>query len=509
MATIVGIDLGTTYSAVAFVNSLGKPEIIENRDGDRLMPSVVMFQDDQPLVGKMAKNSIAMAPDSVVQFVKRFMGDPSWLFHTSNGAEYRPEDVSAMIIRRLVEDAQDALGTDITEAVITVPAYFDDRRRKATQDAGRIAGLNVRRVVNEPTAAALAYGLDTDEDQTILVYDLGGGTFDVTILRIESNQFDVIATDGDRNLGGFDWDNRIMQWLNDRFIDAGGSDLLDGGPREADLRDKSESAKRSLTSVASTTIMLAADGFVQPITISRGTFDELTLELLERTTDLVADVLEDARLDWDDIDRMLLVGGSSRMPQVRAMVERLANKSPERRTNPDEIVALGAAVQAHLVAAEDQSASLPLPELRSDGLPIYVQDVTSQSLGVIVLDSSHRQVNDIVIPRNSDVPTTIRKRYYTIYGHQTEISVEVTEGDDSDPDYVTRIGETLISFPPYPAEAPVDLEYAYDIDQTIFIQVFDGATGTLVGKFSIDRSANLSEEEVVEKATHLSDISIV
>ncbi len=508
MGTIVGIDLGTTYSAVAYVSPLGKPEILENRDGARLTPSVVMFQDDQPLVGQMAKNSIPMAPDDVVQFVKRFMGDPSWLYHSSSGVEYRPEDVSAMILKRLAEDARYALGTDVEEAVITVPAYFDDARRKATQDAGEIAGLQVRRIINEPTAAALAYGLDIDEKQTILVYDLGGGTFDVTVMTITSGSFEVIATDGDRNLGGFDWDNRTMQWLNEQYTDAGGSDLLDGGPLEADLREKSESAKRSLTSVASTKVMLAADGFVQPIAITRDIFDDLTSKLLERTTGLVEDVLNDAGQTWDSIDQILLVGGSTRMPQVRVMLERLAGKPAERGANPDEIVALGAAIQAHLVAVEDHATSSALPELRPDGSPIHVQDVTSQSLGLLVLDSAYRQVNDILIPRNSNIPFTIRKQYYTVSDGQTELRVEVTEGDDTDPDYVTRIGEAIVSFPPYPASAPVDVEYAYDIDQTIFIQVFDRTTGKLVGNFSIDRIANLSDEEIALKAAHIRDVSV-
>jgi molecular chaperone DnaK len=218
---IVGIDLGTTFSAVARMNELGKPEIIRNRDGDNIMPSVVLFQGDIPIVGKMAKHSAATAPDDVVQYVKRAMGDPTWRFETSEGKSFRPEEISALILKRLKEDAELALGTTVTDAVITVPAYFDDARRRATIDAGKIAGLDVRRVLNEPTAAALAYGLDTAGIGTVLVYDLGGGTFDVTVLQIHDGIFDIRATHGDRNLGGFDWDNALMNLVNKHFTAAG------------------------------------------------------------------------------------------------------------------------------------------------------------------------------------------------------------------------------------------------------------------------------------------------
>ena len=222
MGRVVGIDLGTTYSAVAVINDLGKPEILLNREGENITPSVVMFQGDMPIVGTMAKRSVVNSPLDVVQFVKRYMGDPTWKFETTTGEIYSPEEISALILKRLKEDAELTLGEgSVTDAIITVPAYFDDARRRATIDAGTIAGLNVRRVLNEPTAAALAYGLDAQVGGTILVYDLGGGTFDVTLMRIGDGVFDVLATDGDRNFGVFDWDNELMNWLNPNFSDAG------------------------------------------------------------------------------------------------------------------------------------------------------------------------------------------------------------------------------------------------------------------------------------------------
>ena len=310
---MIGIDLGTTYSTVAYVNELGQPEILTNRDGERLTPSVVMFQDEEPLVGKMAKHSAAMAPDDVVQFVKRFMGDSAWIHYTQTGEAFRPEEVSALILKRLKEDAEYTLGKTVTDAVITVPAYFDDARRKATRDAGQLAGLNVCRLLNEPTAAALAYGLQQDKsDATLLVYDLGGGTFDVTIMRIAGGEFDVLATGGDRNLGGYDWDNLTMGWLNDQFISAGGADLLDEGSFEAELREKAESAKRSLTSVATTKVMLGAEGLIKTVTLTRELFDDMTSDLLNRTRYLAEEVLEDASIGWSQVDTVLLVGGSTR-----------------------------------------------------------------------------------------------------------------------------------------------------------------------------------------------------
>ena len=507
---MVGIDLGTTYSAVAYVNELGQPEILTNRDGERLTPSVVMFQDQEPLVGKMAKHSVAMAPDDAVQFVKRFMGDPAWMHHTQTNDVYRAEEVSALILKRLKTDAEDALGLPVTDAVITVPAYFDDARRKATKDAGELAGLNVRRLVNEPTAAALAYGLqESDTNHTLLVFDLGGGTFDVTVMRISGGDFDVLATGGDRNLGGFDWDNLTMSWLDEQFVSTGGSTLLDEGPLESELREKAESAKRSLTSVASTKVMLGAYGTVKTVTLTREIFDDLTATLLSRTRHWTEEVLEDAGVNWPDLDKVLLVGGSTRMPQVRRMVESLTGKTPERSINPDEVVALGAAVQAHIEAACDSADDRLLPDLFRQGEPIDIRDVTSQSLGTITTyEGTDQKFNSIIIARNSKIPTKGSKVYGTKYDDQEEVLIQVTEGDDKDPDYVTILGECVIRLPPYPAGAKIQVEFAYDVDQTIFVEVRDLTSGERAGSFEVDRVVNLSDEQLAQSRAKLQQITV-
>jgi molecular chaperone DnaK len=495
----VGIDLGTTFSAIARINDLSKPEIIRNRDGDTVTPSVVLFQGDVPLVGLMAKRSAATAPLDVVQFVKRQMGDPSWRFDTTEGERYSPEQVSALILKRLKEDAEEALGQSVTDAVITVPAYFDDARRRATKDAGRIAGLNVPRVLNEPTAAALAYGHATQNDGTVLVYDLGGGTFDVTVLRITRGEFDILATGGDPQLGGFNWDNELMTLLNERFRTEGVPDLLDGETLEADLREKAELAKHSLTTVEKTRVALSADGVSKILPVSRADFEDATSSLLGRTRDIAVNVLEDAGLPWSAIDRLLLVGGSTRMPMVRTMIEREWGRTAERSINPDEVVALGAAIQAQLVEAEKQPGTALA--LRVGGAPVVISDVTSQGLGTIVQDGPDgRFLNSIIIPPNTKIPAKRSDRFYTLHDYQTEIDVQVTQGDDEDPDYVRVIGNQVLQIPPYPAGAEIEVVYAYDIDQMVFIEVTDMTTGRPIGTFEVANEANLTDEQVRQAA---------
>jgi len=342
MSRAVGIDLGTTYSAVAILRDTGEPEVLPNRDGENITPSVVLFQAfdgrDDPLVGTMAKHSAASAPEDVVQFVKRNMGESAWRFNSTSGTAYAAEEVSAIILRRLKEDAELALGEPVTDAVITVPAYFDDARRTATRHAGKIAGLNVLRVLNEPTAAALSFGLDTSAEGTVLVYDLGGGTFDVTLMRISAGEFDVLGTDGDRNLGGFDFDNRLIEYIAAKVEEQGGPDLLDDNAQVVALREKAEMAKRSLTTVATTTVHVSADGRPFRVAVERSEFERITADLVNRTRDLTQHVLEEAGVSWGQVDHVLLVGGSTRMPMIRSLVEKLAGKAADRSVHPDEAV---------------------------------------------------------------------------------------------------------------------------------------------------------------------------
>lgn len=496
----VGIDLGTTYSSVAVVRPEGRPSTIVNREGETLTPSVVLFaEDDQVLVGSTARRAAVTMPADCAQFVKRQMGDPHWRFVDSRGREYRAEEVSALLLRRLAEDAALGLGEPVRDVVITVPAYFDDARRRATLDAGEIAGLRVLRLINEPTAAAIAYGLGSPTSGHLFVYDLGGGTFDVTVMRARAGELEVIATDGDRNLGGFDFDNALMRHVADRVLAEDGPDLHDVLVLEADLRDKCELAKRQLTSVDQASIFITAGERNFRIQVTRAEFEELTRPLLDRTEVTATGVLDDARLGWDDIDQVLLVGGSTRMRMVREMIQRISGKQPVTGVNPDEAVALGAAVVAESAAAEAAESTGTATSLAR----VAVRDVTSQSLGVIAVDREVRQ-NTIVIPRNTRIPAKHERIYYTVEYDQRAVEVEVTEGDDEDLAYVTVLGSRPITLTPgLPQSSPLKIVMSYDIDAVIHVELFDLANRTSLGEFELARPYNLDPERVDEMRTAL------
>lgn len=507
MRHVIGIDLGTTFSAVARIGDSGRPEIVRNREGESITPSVVLFQDDQPLVGTQAKRQAAMTPDDVVQFVKRHMGDPDWRFGSTTGQEYTAEQVSAIILKRLKEDAEIALGQPCPDAVITVPAYFDDPRRRATIDAGTIAGFNVLRVLNEPTAAALAYGMDKSDAGTCLVYDLGGGTFDVTVLHIAGGVLDVKSTTGDRNLGGFDFDNAMMRLVNDQVQGDGGPDLFDGETLEAGLRERCETAKRTLSTTEQAKVFLSANGRNFRIQVTREQFETATEDLLRRTRDMMDEALDDAGLSYPDIDRVLLVGGSTRMPMVARMVLETTGRTPELTVNPDEAVALGAAIQARLTTAETHGlgAGSALEGITA------VLDVTSQSLGVVALERKmgrYVEYNSIIIPHNSKIPAQYKERYQTIEDNQTEIKAQVTQGDDREVSYVQVIAETTITIPPYPAGAPVEVTMSYDIDNVIQVEVVDLTTNTRLNEFEIDYLNNRKPDEVREMRAALVRVEV-
>lgn len=518
MGKAVGIDLGTTYSAVATIDDSGNSVVLNNAEGQSITPSVVFFSEtdgeDEPLVGDMAKNMAGSAPDNVVQFVKRQMGNPSWSFESPSGQSYSAEEISAIILKRLKRDAEAALGEPVTDAVITVPAYFDDARRTATKQAGKIAGFNVMRVLNEPTAAALSYGIGMNNEinGNVLVYDLGGGTFDVTVLNVNNNVLDVLATDGDRNLGGFDFDNAIMNLVAEEVSKQGGNGLLDDYQATAALREQAEMAKRALTTTEKTNVFVSFRGRPYKVALTRKQFEKATESLLGRTEDLVKDVMDEAHLQWNQIDYLLLIGGSSRMPMVRKMIEKLTGKVPQNDANPDEDVARGAAYQALLEVAGGNASS----EVAPTDVPyvpgttdVVVQDVASQPLGVVVWDSeTNMERNAVIIPRNSHIPGSYSDVFRTVSDNQTELHVEVTQGDDPDPQFVIKIGESTLRIPPYPANSPVRITYHYDIDQTVQIEVTDLVTNQSLGMFEIDRSANMDESQVNAAADRLAQMEI-
>ena len=501
---IVGVDLGTTFSAIAFINEEGVPEIIPNREGERITPSVVLFDGDCPIIGTIAKAAATTTPLktttplNVVQFIKRQMGNKGWKFKT-DGVTFTPEEISALILKRLKEDAEVALGELISDAVITVPAYFNDAQRQATKDAGRIAGLNVIRMINEPTAAALAYGLKQDGPaQTVLIYDLGGGTFDVTILRIGSGEISVVATGGDKNLGGFDWDNALMTQLNDQFKAAGGPDLLDKPEHEADLRAKCELAKKTLSSRDKASVLMNVRGKSVTAKITRDQFEEITKPLFKRTISIMQFVLEEARLSWNEINKILLVGGSTRMRGVARWISESTGISPSSELHPDEVVALGAAIQGTLCRRDSGEEILASSGL----LPILrVTDVNSHSLGVIALDESERECNSIILRKNTEIPCRASDIFSTVTENQKQIRVRVTQGEDENIEYIEVIGEATVSLPPYPKGAPVEIFFEYDLNGQIRVSVKDLTTNRMLDEsFTVFvRNANLPRELVEKK----------
>lgn len=495
--SVIGIDLGTTYSAAAISDDGVSARIIPNEEGVNITPSVVFFPDtdenEEPLVGSMAKNSAATSPYNVVQFIKRQMGNPNYIYTSPNGTDFHPEEISALILKKIKQYSTLHLGEEITDAVITVPAYFDDARRTATKQAGEIAGLNVLQVFNEPTAAAIAYGLNNSNNSgKVLVYDLGGGTYDITLMSINNGSFDVIATDGDPNLGGFDFDNKLRELIiadlaKQGYIVDDYDDVL-----QSEIREKAESAKRALTTVEQSTIIFTIKGKTYRVKITRDQFEEATRYLLNRTQERLELLLEENDASWQSIDQLLMIGGSTRMPMVKNMLQMISGKTLKHEMNPDEAVALGAAIYAKTLYSETKSTGG-----KSDS-PISISDVTSQSLGVITLDSdTKKEINSIIISRNTKIPSKQFDTFYTTSDNQTSLDVKVTEGNDTDPEFVNIIARQRLSIPPYPRDSPIRVTFAYDIDQTIFVEVFDATAGKSLGTFDIDRASNLSKDQVV------------
>lgn len=502
MTRAVGIDLGTTFSAIAALDAKGSPEVLVNKDSGRTMPSVVFFDDDQVVVGTTAREFAAAAGGEVVELVKRQMGNPHWRHITEDGREYTAEEISALILRRLAADASIVLGEPVMDAVITVPAYFDDARRTATRQAGEIAGLNVLGIVNEPTAAAVAFGLDSGFEGIILVYDLGGGTFDVTVLRCHGGEFTTLATSGNRNLGGCDVENEIIRWVREEFAAQTGVPLPEA---DADrLRESVTRAKIGLSSTESVSIPVRAAGQKAKLTLTRTVFDSLIEPLLLAAESLVEDAIDTAGLTSGQIDKVILVGGSTRIPAVAASVERLIGRTPDQSVNPDEVVARGAAVLAGLLARPGPAAG-PTPGPAAPA--IAVTDVVSHGLGVTVRESSAR-VNSVMIPANTPLPAQATELFGTIDDDQTTLRVEINEGDETELSLVTRLGESTLTIAPHPAGAPVIVTLACDVDGIVHVRVIDGTTDEDLGEFALDREANLNQTDVDRMRAALTSLDL-
>ncbi|MHB1391376.1 MAG: molecular chaperone DnaK [Thermoleophilia bacterium] len=505
MGKVIGIDLGTTNSCVAVLEG-GEPTVIPNSEGGRTTPSVVAFaKDGERLVGTVAKRQSVTNPENTISSIKRFMGrkesdvrsEEKTVSYTvtkdstgdvivdAGGKTYKPQEISAMILQKLKADAEAYLGEKITEAVITVPAYFEDAQRQATKDAGKIAGLDVKRIINEPTAASLAYGLDKEQDQTILVYDLGGGTFDVSVLELGEGVFEVKATSGNNHLGGDDFDKRVVDWMADEFKKEQGIDLRDDKMAVQRLVEAAEKGKIELSSAMNTDINLpfitadASGPKHLTMTLTRAKLGELTGDLIAKTEEPMKQAIKDAGVSTSDIDQVILVGGMTRMPAVQELVQKVVGKEPHKGVNPDEVVAVGAAIQGGVLAGEVKD--------------VLLLDVTPLSLGI----ETKGGVMTKLIERNTTIPTKKSEIFSTADDNQTSVEIHVLQGEREMAAYNKTLGKfQLLGIPPAMRGIP-QIEVAFDIDANGIVHVSAKDLGTgQEQKIQITGAGGLSEDEI-------------
>jgi molecular chaperone DnaK len=515
---IVGIDLGTTYSAIATLDDRGQPVTLPNRDGEMLTPSAVLLMDDgSAVVGQAALDYAQESPDRVATLIKRRMGLDDF-GRSVAGRSFRPETLSAIILRKLVQDVEQRLGP-ITGAVITVPAYFDETRRKATLDAGRVAGLEVLDVLDEPSAAALAYALQhrpagetrlTVAPQTVLVYDLGGGTFDVTLVRLTPKRFQTLAIEGDVRLGGKDWDDRIVQHVAQAFLEKHGEDPRLDEQSMAMLQAAAERAKRSLSKVEQASVTVNHSGRRMVVPLTRKEFESLTKDLLTRTRLTSRQVLRQAGITWDQVDRVLLVGGSTHMPMTGAMMRDLCGKAADDSLAVSEVVARGAALHAGILTAKAPQPGRSLSAEASKTLADVVEiSVNAHSLGIEVRSESER-VNDKLIVKNTQLPAASSRVYYTVSDHQQRVRARVLQGEASQAEACIAVGECWIEGLPadLPKGSPVQVRCEVRANGLVDVMALDMTSGRMA-RTEIRRNSGLSDAEIARERDWVRGLKIL
>ena len=550
---VFGIDLGTTYSCIAHVDEFNKAVIIPNFDNNRVTPSVILFDDSSDattpsiIVGEEAKNSLAVSSDKVVSFVKRDMGK-EWSF-LHNGLTYRPEEISSFVLKKLAKDAEAALGVPVIDVVITCPAYFGINEREATRKAGEIAGLNVKAIINEPTAAAIAYGLDSEQDKVVLVYDLGGGTFDITMIEIKPESIKVIVTGGDHNLGGKDWDDALIRYFAEYYKDETGysDDILSDNETLGTLQLAAEKAKQSLTNRPKTSVAITHDGQRVKLELTKEKFEELTNNLFERTITLTHDMLNEARLKgYTRFDEIILVGGSTRMPQVKERVDKEFN-TDSKTFDQDECVAKGAAIYGFKMAINDELIKriaeqtgqsieqVKLEDTKSETLERAQQQVAdnmglalgqvqkakteisvvaSKSFGIVTTDRVTRQeqVSNLIF-RNDVVPTEISKQFGTLDDNQESVSIKIMECESSDAtidiDNAQQIGEATLLMPSgLVADSPIEITFKINQEGRLDIKAVE-LTNKRVVEITIETTGGISAQELAEAKKRSTAISVI
>lgn len=502
----IGIDLGTTFSAVSRLDELGRPVTLINAEGDKITPSVVFFEGDNIVVGKEAAKALATDAAEVAECAKRDLGRR--IFHKPlGGRQYPPEALQAWILNKLRVDAQRQVG-DFSKVVITVPAYFDETRRKATQDAGYIAGFEVMDIINEPTAAAVAFGFekgflnlvnpDENPPRNILVYDLGGGTFDVTVMKIAGRDFIALATDGDVQLGGKDWDQRLVDFVAEEFLRKFKIDPREDPNVCGRLWRECEDAKRTLSARMKTQIAIDYRGQAVRLEVTRQQFEELSSDLLDRTAFTTRQTLQAAGLQWSDLDRVLLVGGSTRMPAVSAMLKGLSGKEPDGSVSPDEAVAHGAALHAGIL----------LDRFEGRAPNFKIRNVNSHSLGVVATDTAtKRKRNAILIPRNTPLPVSAKRVFKTQKASQQSILVQIVEGESASPDDCSKLGKCVVrNLPPdLPQQTPIEVRFRYEENGRLTVVVAVEGTGAVL-KHELTRENSLTSDQLDSWRRYVSGI---